>query len=135
MSKDHNSVQFDYMRKKLSSGSDKKNRNQPKTFNKAEVILWGHYRASMILNGLADYTVLEITVGQLAKGIDELYKDPANAKIRIADAVYAVKKRIRGASGEDMEKVILFLRGDRRDPSALWVRDSKGKILKSIAFP
>lgn len=113
ISKDDGSHRYDDMRKRLSSGHDRK-RPRVKTtpFSREEVILWGHYRASMIQKGLADYAVYDIKIGSLSKGMDELYKDSRNVKIRISDAVYAVKKQIKGASREDMERTLQFLRGD-----------------------
>jgi hypothetical protein len=111
MPKADNNQPFDDMRKRLSLGYDKKKSGQ-KAFTKEEVILWGHYRASMIQNGLTDYTVYEITVSQLSQGMDELYKDSRNMKIKIADALYIVKKQIKGASPDDIEKSLMTLRGD-----------------------
>lgn len=113
LSKDDSDRRFDDMRKRLSSGNDRKKRRVKSTFSKEEVILWGHYRASMIQKGLIDYAVYDITLGQLAKGMDDLYKDSKNAKIRIADAVYAAKQQIKGASREDMERMLQTLRGDQ----------------------
>ena len=135
MSKNYSNPQFDGMRKKLSGNEGGKRKHAQASFNKAEVILWGHYRAAMVQNGLSDFTVVEITVNQLSKGMDELYKDPKNAKIRIADAIYTVKKQINGTSRGDIEKILAFLREEKRDPAALWVHDGKGKVVKSIAFP
>ena len=113
LSKDDGSRRFDDMRKKLSSSTDKKKKRVKNTFSKEDVILWGHYRAAMIQKGLADYAVYDITMGQLSKGMDELYKDSKNTKIRISDAVYAVKKQIKGTSQEDMERTLQYLRGDQ----------------------
>jgi hypothetical protein len=112
MPKADNNQQFDDMRKRLSSGHDKKKKSGSNTFSKEEVILWGHYRASMIQNGLTDYAVYEITVSQLSQGMDELYKDSRNMKIKIADAIYTVKKQIKGTSPGDIEKNLMYLRGD-----------------------
>jgi hypothetical protein len=113
ISKDDGSHRYDDMRKRLSSGQDRKRqRVKTATFSREEMILWGHYRASMIQKGLADYAVYDIKIGLLSKGVDELYRDSKNMKIRISDAVYAVKKQIKGASREDMERTLQDLRGD-----------------------
>lgn len=113
LSADGGSQRFDDMRKRLSSGTDKKKKRVKNSFSKEEVILWGHYRAAMIQKGLTDYAIFDITIGQLSKGMDELYKDPKNMKIRISDAIYAVKKRIKGENQEDMERTLQYLRGDQ----------------------
>jgi hypothetical protein len=119
MSTDDGSQRFDDMRKRLAAGAVEKKKKRGKatvsttaTFGKEDVILWGHYRASMIQKGLADYAVYDIKIGQLSQGMDEFYKDPKNTKIRISDAVYVVKKQIRGASPEDLERVLQYLRGE-----------------------
>ena len=113
LSKNDGSQRFDDMRKRLSSGTDKKNKRVKNTFSKEDVILWGHYRAAMIQKGLADYAVYDITMGQLSKGMDELYKDSKNTKIRISDAVYAVKKQMKGTNPEDLERTLQYLRGNQ----------------------
>jgi len=113
ISKDDGSHRYDDMRRRLSSGQDRKRqRVKTTTFSREEVILWGHYRASMIQKGLADYAVYDVKISLLSKGVDELYRDSKNMKIRISDAVYAVKKQIKGASREDMERMLQDLRGD-----------------------
>jgi hypothetical protein len=112
MAKDAHVRQFDDMRKRLSLRPEKKKKAVRDAFSKEEVILWGHYRASMIQNGLADYAVYEITVSDLSKGIDDFYKDSQNSKIPIADAIQVVKRQIKGASRDEIEKMLLYLRGD-----------------------
>lgn len=111
MPKDYRSQKFDDMRKRLSMGQEKK-KKQTQNFNKEDVVLWGHYRAAMIQSGLIDFAVYEITVSQLSKSMDDLYKDSRNMKIRIADAVYAAKKQIKGTGREEMENMLMYLRGD-----------------------
>lgn len=112
MSKDYKSTQIDDIRKRLSVRYDKKRRVKPQTFSQEEVTLWGHYRASMVQNGLTDYAVYELTVRQLSQGMDDLYKDPKNVKIRLADALYLAQKQLKGADRDDIEKTLQFLRGD-----------------------
>lgn len=112
LQKDFKIQQFDEMRRRLSLGNSKKRKSPQNTFTKEEVILWGHYRASMIQSGLKDYAIYEITVSQLSKGIDDLYKEARNTKIKMADAIYAVKKQIQGASPDEMENMLMYLRRD-----------------------
>jgi hypothetical protein len=112
MQKDEQKSQFDQIRNRLSLREEKKKKKQPITFTREEVILWGHYRASMIQRGLVDYGVYGITVSQLAKGMDGLYQDPRNRKIKIADAIYTVKKQIEGASPAEIDSSLEFLRGE-----------------------
>jgi len=112
MQKDEQKHEFAQIRGRLSLREEtKKKKKQPITFTREEVILWGHYRASMIQRGLVDYAVYGITVSQLAKGMDDLYKDPRNLKIKLADALFTVKKQIAGASPAEIETSLEFLRG------------------------
>jgi len=111
--KDTYAKPFDDMRKRLSGpGGGKKKKPAQNIFSKEDVIMWGHYRASMIQEGLADYAVYEITVNQLSKGMDELYREGKNSTIKIADALYVVKKQIRGASAAEIENILMSVRGD-----------------------
>ena len=113
MTKDQHKSRLEEIRKRLSLREEKKRKKlQQISFTKDDVMLWGHYRASMVQNTLADYAVYEITVSQLAKGMDELYREPRNLKIRLADAVYVAKKQIKGANPKEMAELLLYLRGD-----------------------
>ena len=102
---------IDDIRKRLSLKYDKKTKTSH-LFYKDDVILWGHYRASMVQSGLADYAIYNITVSQLSKGMDNLYSDPKNMKITIADAIYIARKQLTGTNRDDIEKTLQFLRGD-----------------------
>ncbi len=112
MSDQYKMSQIDDIRKRLSLTNSKKKKNPQVTFSKEEMILWGHYRASAIQGGLSAFAVYEITVSQLSKGMDDLYKDARNTKIRLADAIYAVKMRISGADQEEMDNLLQGLRGE-----------------------
>jgi len=113
MSDQYKVSQIDDIRKRLSLGQGKKNKkNVQGTFTKEEVILWGHYRAAAIQGGLTNYAIYEITVSQLSRGMDDLYKDTGNTKIRIADAIYTVKMQISGADQAEMDNLLQGLRGE-----------------------
>ena len=111
MPTDYRETQIDDIRKRLSLKYDKKIKTSH-AFSKDEVILWGHYRASMVQSALADYAVYDTKVSQLAKGMDELYKNPKNLKITIADAIYVVKKQLKGTKPGEIENTLHFLRED-----------------------
>lgn len=111
MPTDYRETQIDDMRKRLSLKYDKKLKTSP-PFYKDEVILWGHFRASMVQSALADYAVYDIKVSQLSKGMNQLYNDPKNLKITIADAIYIVKKQLKGTKQDDIDNTLHFLRGE-----------------------
>lgn len=114
--KDEIERQYEEIRKRLSSGYNGKKKRVQNSFSKEDVILWGHYRAAMIQKELIDFAVFDIPIGHLSKGMDELYSEPINKKIKLFDAVYAVKRQIKGASREEMERTLFYLRGESAAP-------------------
>jgi hypothetical protein len=112
MSDQYKMSQIDDIRKRLSMGQSKKKKNGQGTFSKDEIILWGHYRANAVQGGLSTYAIYEITVSQLSKGMDDLYKDARNTKIKIAYAIFTVKKQISGADQAEMDNLLQGLRGE-----------------------
>lgn len=60
-----------------------------------------------IMDGI---TLFNITVGQLKDGINTLYKDFSNKRIKVIDAIYVVKKQIMGDAPELIDAQIRYLR-------------------------
>lgn len=81
------------------------------------------------------YNLTELALSQLTDGLDELYKDFKNRQIAVYDAVYVVRNQIQGASKEDIERILLYLRGGQKDFDLLRVKDEKGDIIRIIKFP
>lgn len=82
---------------------------------------------------LSRYAIFQITNGQLVEGLNAFYGDFKNKQIKITDAVYVVKKQIKGASDEETEAVLQFLRADK-DFKKLSYTDKDGKK-KYASFP
>jgi len=115
---------------------DKKGeKSQNISFTKEEMILWGHHRSTTQNDALLPYNIAEITVGQIVSGLNILYKDFRNARIKISDAIYVVKKQIEGLSDEDTEKILLYLRGGKSNSDLLFIKDSEGKYVRWLSFP
>ena len=55
-------------------------------------------------------TLSEMTLGQVADGLDKFYENYQNKKIRIAQAVYLVKLEVIGAPQEFVEEVTRIFR-------------------------
>jgi hypothetical protein len=83
--------------------------------------------------GLYSYGIIEITNGQLVEGLNAFYNDFKNKQVKIWDAIYVVKKQIKGASTEEIEAVLQFLRVDK-DYKNLPYTDKDGKR-KCATFP
>jgi len=81
------------------------------------------------------YTIYGITVGQIVDGLDELYEDFKNRSIKVQDAMYLIKKQIKGAPEEEVRQLLIYLRGDKKSLDALWARDEQGKRKYLISFP
>jgi hypothetical protein len=115
-----------------------------------------------INRSLEAYDLSGIVVNQILDGLDELYKDVPNRKIKLEDAVYIVKKEIKGISKDDLEQILLFFRTGREvgkldqtdievitnaliegkmAPSqiprvgGIVAKDKHGKFIKFIPFP
>lgn len=109
---------------------DKKPKN---TFSRNEVSLLLGNQAEGLNASLYRYAIIEITNGQLVEGLNAFYSDFKNKQIKLSDAVYVVKKQVKGASAEDIETVLQFLRADK-DYKKLTYTDKDGKK-KWATFP
>jgi hypothetical protein len=78
-------------------------------------------------NALFKWGVYEITVSQLCEGLNLLYSDSENKNLKINAAIYVVKKQITGASPEEIEAILEWLRGDMKDYRKLLYTDKRGK--------
>ncbi|TAN35383.1 hypothetical protein EPN27_03965 [Patescibacteria group bacterium] len=109
---------------------DKKPKN---SFSRKEVALLLGNQTEGLNIGLYRYAILGITNGQLVEGLNTFYGDFKNKQIKLRDAVYVVKQQIKGASPEEVEAILRFLRADR-DYKNLFYTDKDGKKTLAI-FP
>jgi len=63
-----------------------------------------------LLNGLDQLTFYNISPGQLKDGVDTLYKDFSNRRIKVVDAVFIVKMQIKGENPGLIEAQIRYLK-------------------------
>ncbi|MGB9006423.1 MAG: hypothetical protein WCB96_11925 [Candidatus Aminicenantales bacterium] len=63
-----------------------------------------------IKNKLAALSLFGISVGQIKEGVDVLYKDFSNRRIKIIDAIYIVKMQIKGESQEIIDAQVRYLK-------------------------
>jgi len=59
---------------------------------------------------MAELSLANISVGQFIAGIDALYEDPSNRKIKVIDAVYIAKMKIQGLDPDLIDAQIKCLR-------------------------
>lgn len=79
--------------------------------------------------------LVNISSDQIIDGLNILYRDFRNRNILLVDAVYVIKKQITGSSPEDIERILLYLRSDRKEDGHLRIKDEKGKTIRIISFP
>lgn len=71
-------------------------------------------RENMVLSNLDRFEIYNITVNQILDGLDKLYEDFKNRNIKISDGFYVVKGQIQGTPNEDIERILLYLRGEKK---------------------
>lgn len=79
-------------------------------------------------------TGIPVNIKQVVDGLDVLYEDYKNRNIQIAYAIHVVKKQIQGASEEEINAILEYLRGGMKDKSKLKYKDKTGK-LQEAKFP
>lgn len=127
--------------KAIKKIADKIDANQEKkqnvNFSKNEILTWGkamfHYGTDIQNDILKNYMIPGVTVGQIIEGLNILYKDFKNATVIIPDGIYIVNKQIKGASSEEIEAILQYLRSGR-DFNKLQYTDKDGKQKMAI-FP
>lgn len=106
-----------------------------KAYKADDVRLVVFREAEFIRSSLSNLLIVNISSGQIIDGLDILYKDFKNRNILLADAIYVIKKQITGSSTEDIERILLYLRSDRKEDGHLRIKDEKGSIIRTISFP
>lgn len=102
------------------------NKKPKNTFSRKEVALLLGYSIESSNNHLYRYSTMGTTNAQFVEGIDAFYGDFKNKQIKLSEAVYVVKKQIKGASPDEIEAILQFLRSDG-DLKKLWYTDKDGK--------
>lgn len=107
--------------------------NDKQAFSVNDLRLWSQNMAKNRSISLKKYGVYSITTGQIVEGLDKLYEDFKNRRIKIQDAIYVVKKQIRGATEEEVEGILQYLRADK-SYEKLWYKNKMGEDIW-IDFP
>jgi len=88
-------------------------------------------------NELYERTIIKVQTETIVSRLNQLYADSANLKVPISGAIYLAKKITDGASKDDVNTILPYLRGDKPVPPG-WiipVYDKTGKYIKVIEFP
>lgn len=85
-------------------------------------------------DGVSKYSIYGITTGQIFQGLNLFYEDFKNRQIKLPSAIYVIKKQITGASTEEIEALVQWLRGGGKDFSKRFYIDKEGKK-KFVSFP
>jgi len=95
-------------------------------FSRKEISLLLGNTKEAFNSSLFRYMILGITNDQIVDGLNLLYTDFKNRQIKLTDAIYVVKKQIRGASPEEIEAILLYLRAEK-DYKKLFYTNKEGK--------
>ena len=83
---------------------------------------------------LGDFQILDISSSQIVAGLNELYSDFKNTQVHVSDAIYVVKKQITGASSQEVEAILHYVRGGKKDHSKRFYQEKDGQK-KWASFP
>lgn len=103
------------------------------TFSREEVSLVLGKSKEVFNNQLFTYNIDGITNTQIVDGLNLLYSDFKNKKIKVIDAIYVVKRKIKGASSAEEEAILQYLRAGK-ESDKLFYKETDGEI-KLISFP
>lgn len=103
------------------------------TFSREEVSLVLGKSKEVFNNKLYTYNIYGITNSQIVDGLNLIYSDLKNKKIKLVDAIYVIKRKIKGVTPAEEEAILQFLRSDK-DSDKLFYKDADGEI-KLTSFP
>jgi hypothetical protein len=120
----------------LFSGFEKSKSRKAIVYNKKEVDLMREHTRRTGNDLLRLYSIYSITNIQLYEGLEKLYDNIKNTNILLNEAVYLVRKQIQGASDEEIQAILLWLRtpANQRTFDQLIYTDKMGKAFYAI-FP
>jgi len=120
----------------LFSGFEKSKSKKIIVYNKKEVDLMREHSRRTGNFLLKRYSIFNITNIQLHEGLDKLYDDFNNTNILLNEAVYLVRKQIQGASDDEIQAILLWLRtpANQRTFDQLIYKDKMGKAFYAT-FP
>lgn len=111
---------------------------QPKkdvTFEAGDVILLMTHSKSERKRAMLDLGVDGYSTERIVEGIDSLYEQYENRDIKVQDAVYYVRKKIDKVPGDELARILNYLKSGKQESDWLVVYDDKGKMKKFITFP
>jgi hypothetical protein len=103
------------------------------TFSREEVSLVLGKSKEVFNNQLYTYNISGITNSQIVDSLNLLYSNFKNKGIKLVDAIYLMKRKIKGASSAEEEAILQYLRAGK-DSDKLFYKDTDGEI-KLISFP
>ena len=115
---------------------DKSKAKKKTIYTRKEVDMVLEYDRLSRNSTLLNHAITGITNGQIVEGLNQLYSDFKNRQINLREAIYVVKKQIKGASDEEIQTILEWLRtnSNERDFSKLYYKDKMGET-KWAVFP
>jgi hypothetical protein len=108
----------------------------PRQYTAKDIMVYGMFD-SYKKNELYERAIIKVPTEMIVSRLNQLYADSAYLKVPISGAIYLAKKITDGASKDDVNTILPYLRGDKPIPPG-WiipVYDKTGKYIKVIEFP
>ncbi|MDX2251905.1 MAG: hypothetical protein NW202_06440 [Nitrospira sp.] len=108
----------------------------PRQYTAKDIMVYGMFD-SYKKNDLYERAIIKVPTQTIVIRLNQLYADSANLNVPISGAIYLAKKITEGASKDDVDTILPYLRGDKPVPPG-WiipVYDKTGKYVKAIEFP
>lgn len=114
--------------------------SSPKTqvsqkYTAIDVLMYSMYDAYK-KNDSYQKAIIKVSDTDIVNGLNQLYSSNENLKIIISNATYLVQKKLKGASVDDINILLPYLRGEKEVPPG-WIIPvyKNGKFIKIIEFP
>jgi hypothetical protein len=105
-------------------------------YNASDMMMYAMFDDYM-KNTLYERAIIKVPTQTIVGHLNQLYANSANLNVPLSGAIYLAKKITEGASKDDVNTLLPYLRGDKPVPPG-WiipVYDKAGKFTKVIEFP
>jgi hypothetical protein len=100
-----------------------------------DVLMYSMYDAYK-KNDSYQKAIIKVSDKDIADGLNQLYRTRENLKITVSNATYLVQKKLKGASADDINILLPYLRGEKEVPlGGIIPVYNNGKFIKIIEFP
>ncbi|MBU3979979.1 MAG: hypothetical protein KKG97_01450 [Proteobacteria bacterium] len=127
---------WDQVTKEAGQAISGPNTSSANKYTAMDVLLYSMFDSYMN-NDLYNKAIIKAPNTDIVRGLNQFYLDNDNVKVLISNAIYLVQKKLKGATTEDINELLPYLRGEKEIPPG-WiipVYDKNGKFVRIIEFP